>query len=247
LVTRRGHSTLLLGYDPDDDLYAAWDFKLRRHLRKPDGQPVKSPSAQTRGAVLDEAALEGIAFHTHDIDARQSDGSKLPKVELVACFRPEYFGAYLMGLEPKLRPSGTTPAATAAKRRHEATQRLVRDRLFADEVLKAYRQRCCFCGLSAGIVEAAHIRAVKDGGPDEIRNGVALCPTHHKLFDKGYILIRPRSLTLETNDKSMRSEGLSEEDRGWVASSVLASPLWPATAGNRPLKAYIDAHRSAFA
>ena len=34
---------------------------------------------------------------------------------------------------------------------------------------------------------AAEQRAAPDGGPDEERNGLALCVLHHKLFDKGVL------------------------------------------------------------
>jgi len=40
-------------------------------------------------------------------------------------------------------------------------------------------------------LEAAHIKWVQAGGPDEIRNGLALCAIHHKAFDRGAIGLSP--------------------------------------------------------
>ena len=36
-----------------------------------------------------------------------------------------------------------------------------------------------------GVLEAAHIRPVKCDGPDRISNALALCPSHHAMFDEG--------------------------------------------------------------
>ena len=66
-----------------------------------------------------------------------------------------------------------------------------RDPGFRREVLAAYRKRCAICGFSMLIddrtigLEAAHIKWHAAGGPDETRNGMALCSLHHKLFDAG--------------------------------------------------------------
>lgn len=36
-----------------------------------------------------------------------------------------------------------------------------------------------------GVLEAAHIRPVRCDGPDRLSNALALCPTHHAMFDEG--------------------------------------------------------------
>ena len=36
-------------------------------------------------------------------------------------------------------------------------------------------------------IEAAHIKAVEDGGPDSIRNGLALSRSIHWMFDRGIV------------------------------------------------------------
>ena len=66
-----------------------------------------------------------------------------------------------------------------------------RDPQFRTEVLRAYECRCAVCGYDAQLdgrtigLEAAHVHWHSHGGPDEVGNGLALCPTHHKLLDLG--------------------------------------------------------------
>lgn len=66
-----------------------------------------------------------------------------------------------------------------------------RDPLFRESILKAYEYQCAVCGFSVRLrnkilaLEAAHIMWHQAGRPDEEVNGLALCATHHKLFDLG--------------------------------------------------------------
>lgn len=68
-----------------------------------------------------------------------------------------------------------------------------RDRAFRRAVLGAYDGRCAVTGwklVNGGgrlEAEAAHIRPVERGGPDSIRNGLALSGTAHWMFDRGLI------------------------------------------------------------
>jgi hypothetical protein len=241
-------STLLLGYEPDEDVYAAWDLHLRRWTRNPpghpNGSPVASPSAQTRQSKLDEAQRAGIAFHVHPVDERLQDGATQEREETVANFRPDHFGAYLTWLNPRLVPTGQSPPARAFKRHHVATQRLARDARFAKTVIDAYGERCCFCGFGAGIIEAAHVRPVADGGPDTVTNGIGLCPTHHRLFDKGFILISPGALAVTANDQLMRTRKVPARDRQRVAEGISPSPFWPRIAAHGPEARFLRRHRT---
>jgi len=65
----------------------------------------------------------------------------------------------------------------------------VRDVSFRERILNVYNDRCAICGIQMDMLEACHIIPVEDNGTDEIINGVALCPNHHKAFDSGLILI----------------------------------------------------------
>ncbi|MBR4737715.1 MAG: HNH endonuclease [Rhodocyclaceae bacterium] len=65
--------------------------------------------------------------------------------------------------------------------------------VFRQALLKTYGGQCAFCGLKIEeALEAAHIIPWAEASPRQRldpRNGVLLCATHHKLFDKGYMSI----------------------------------------------------------
>ena len=73
------------------------------------------------------------------------------------------------------------------------TNRRVRNAAFRRQVLDAYDSRCAVTGLrivnggGKSEAQAAHIRPVADGGPDVVRNGLALSATAHWLFDRHLI------------------------------------------------------------
>jgi putative restriction endonuclease len=68
-----------------------------------------------------------------------------------------------------------------------------RDRAFRRAVMNSYDGRCAVTGwklINGGgrlEAQAAHIRPVEHGGPDSIRNGLALSGTAHWMFDRGLI------------------------------------------------------------
>ena len=71
------------------------------------------------------------------------------------------------------------------------SHRRFRDPAFSPAVLKAYGYRCAVCEFALRLndkpvaLEAAHIKWHRARGPSQIRNGLALCALHHRLFDKG--------------------------------------------------------------
>ncbi len=69
-------------------------------------------------------------------------------------------------------------------------QRRSRRRAFTKHVLDAYGRACALCELRiqwGNLVEAeaAHIKPHSLDGVDDLRNGLALCRTHHWSFDRG--------------------------------------------------------------
>lgn len=70
-----------------------------------------------------------------------------------------------------------------------------RDIAFRRSVRAAYDSRCAVTGIrlinggGRPEVQAAHIQAVEDKGPDSIRNGLALSGTIHWMFDRGLISV----------------------------------------------------------
>jgi len=79
-------------------------------------------------------------------------------------------------------------------------KRFKRSYLVREYVKRIAGYRCEICGFSfkkkdgSNYVESAHIRPLKDGGPDTIYNVVALCPNHHKMLDEGSLEERKKVL-----------------------------------------------------
>lgn len=103
-----------------------------------------------------------------------------------------------------------TQAEYGGPRRSIASSRPVRDAAFTRIVREAYNRTCAMTGLllvNGGgrcEIEAAHIRAVEDNGPDSPRNGIALSRTVHWMFDRGI-------LSLEDNGRILMAKGLVPE------------------------------------
>lgn len=62
-------------------------------------------------------------------------------------------------------------------------------------MLNSYDETCAVCGLNIvtlsgiSVIDLAHILPYHEFKNDDVRNGLALCKTHHWLFDKGLISI----------------------------------------------------------
>ena len=90
--------------------------------------------------------------------------------------------------------------ATPEDQKRRIAQMLVnrplRDWAFRRSVVSAYKETCAVTGLrmvnggGKAEVQAAHIRAVEDDGPDIVQNGIALSATCHWLFDRHLISLR---------------------------------------------------------
>jgi len=78
---------------------------------------------------------------------------------------------------------------------HTTVEQIARSEAFRQTVREAYDNRCAVCGTRRETpdgrpeVEAAHIRPKAKGGPDDIRNGIALCKLHHWAFDNGWLAL----------------------------------------------------------
>ena len=55
-------------------------------------------------------------------------------------------------------------------------------------------------------------------GVDDARNGLPLCPKHHRAFDRGYFLIDPANYSFTSSDgsPSVAELGVSKTDLGWL-------------------------------
>jgi putative restriction endonuclease len=116
-----------------------------------------------------------------------------------------------------------------------------RDRAFATGVVNAYNKTCAVTGLQIingggrPEVQAAHIRAVEQGGSDSVRNGVALSGTVHWMFDRGLISIGDDYSILVAEDRLPdAAKKLIREDRKLIL---------PDRDDTRPHKSYLKFHR----
>ncbi|OWU86091.1 hypothetical protein ATO6_04315 [Oceanicola sp. 22II-s10i] len=98
-------------------------------------------------------------------------------------------------------------APLSGDRRRILASRSYRDQSFERKAKAAYGGRCAISGLSLRNgggrpeVQAAHIRPVKNNGPDTINNGIALSGTLHWMFDRGLISVAEDMTILVSHNK----------------------------------------------
>lgn len=184
--------------------------------------------------------------------------------ELIVAFRPEYVGAYveaamplahvgervmpdeaeevreafelLAGVQPPAEADSVAEALGREERRRilAVAQRRARDGRFRRDVIAAYGGRCAMCGLSLGLCVGAHVDPVEADGPDDVRNGISLCPTHHAAFDRHLVRVdEDHGFRLSINERVSRELGEAGLDGGLVGFrdglfDVLELPADPA-------------------
>ncbi|MBE9637406.1 HNH endonuclease [Salipiger mangrovisoli] len=109
------------------------------------------------------------------------------------------------GFAEETAPFGAPPL------KHDRTKLLgyrpYREQAFQRMVKRAYDSRCAISGLQLRNgggrpeVQAAHIRPVRDKGPDIVANGLALSGTLHWMFDRGLIGIAEDHTILISHNK----------------------------------------------
>lgn len=118
-----------------------------------------------------------------------------------------------------------------------------RDRAFRRAVMHAYDGRCAVTGWKlvngGGRLEAqaAHIRPVEHGGPDSVRNGLALSGTAHWMFDRGLIGFRD-DLEIIVHRKVNDREGVA------AIINPTGRLIAPPRDGDRPHPQFLAWHRS---
>lgn len=118
-----------------------------------------------------------------------------------------------------------------------------RDPKFRRKVLDAYDRQCAICGYDISIagnpsVEAAHILWHAYKGPNEVHNGIALCPTHHNAFDRG-------GITIQNNFRLQVSVRISSDSESKHLEQYQGEALirLPAYRRDYPKKDYLKWHR----
>lgn len=161
-------------------------------VREAGGAPwVAGTHVPATGALIAQNPVAGFDQPTLDL-LRRSPGliNRAARLLLDEHFPPSIQDDLLGALGLDLDSSG--PRAGMAE---SGPQDRRRDPAFRINVLNAYRRRCACCGFSLRVgdglvaVDAAHIRWHTHEGPDEVRNGLALCALHHRLFDYGVLTV----------------------------------------------------------
>jgi len=107
-------------------------------------------------------------------------------------------------------------------------------------VLGAYGDQCAVTTEhSLPVLEAAHIRPWRDGGAHEISNGIPLRRDLHRLYDLGYVTVRP-DLTFAVS-RSLRDEYANGRVYYELDGRRVHEPSNPAARPNRELLAWHEA------
>jgi hypothetical protein len=123
------------------------------------------------------------------------------------------------------------------------SRRLARNSAFSKLVRGKSGGQCAACVMNVdyealGVLEAAHVKSVASNGTDSLGNALALCPTHHSLFDAllwsfdttgAEIRFSPRmpaSLRLSFSSKVQSSWGLHAASVKWHREQANVNKQW---------------------
>jgi putative restriction endonuclease len=189
-----GWKTLILGWWDEGKVFAGFDAPKHPY-------PKYSSSLQIRLPTLRNAEINGLS-----VSQKEND-------EIAVAFTSDLFMTYVSELN-KVHDLASTEAdiqilseivqksdeesldagiliEKVTKPRREVVRSIhtkLRESNFRKRVLVAYENRCAFCGVQLGLVEAAHVLPVSyESSTDETSNGIALCVLHHKAFDSSFI------------------------------------------------------------
>jgi len=134
----------------------------------------------------------------------------------------------------RVRETGIPQIAARKKVMRELLERPLQTR-FRNNVLAASNSRCLLTGVHIELVlEAAHIKPVREEGNDRIENGVCLRSDLHSLFDANHLRIEPTGTvrlqppaSLERSYAELPHEVLLPE---WMSRDLLAwrcKYYWP--------------------
>ena len=166
-------------------------------------------------------------------------------IELLKKFIPDEFHVDIL-LDAKVPLTNLKEIEDEPFGQIQIYKRRLRSYKFRQTVLPVYQYMCAVCQLSIQLysqnlaLEAAHIKAVKDNGPDKITNGLSLCSNHHALFDSGAFTIAPYSkrFLIEISDKT----NVKGKDK-WLIPYDKQQLITPKHHNHKPKLEYIEWHR----
>jgi putative restriction endonuclease len=114
--------------------------------------------------------------------------------------------------------------------------------IFRKMILKIY-DRCAFCGFSTAVaLEAVHIKPWEKCADTEkldMKNGILLCGTHHKLFDCKYLTIGDDYKIKAGKTASI----INKYDEYFIKDLIGKEMYLPTSENNYPSLEYIKFHR----
>lgn len=125
----------------------------------------------------------------------------------------------------------------------------VSQKIFRRALLRVYKTACCICGFSfEEALEASHIIPYSQSNLDQkldVRNGLLLCSTHHKLFDNGYITIN-QDFTISYSDLEEHLGYYTNYDRLLTIDLNGHDLNLPKETKHYPNKLYIEQHQNTY-
>ena len=200
-----GH-TILLGYEPDREVFAGFDLERHRTFTG------RSPSVQVSISTLNDCLQDGLAFQTKSND-EIAIGVRSDHLLFYCEHARELHGlgadsTFLESVERavKIQDVDDDEILALPEQRQlviRETARWSRSSAFTKQVLNAYDNRCAVTRRKLKLVDAAHILPVKAGDQsiDNVRNGIALSPTYHRAFDNGLIFL-DESMVMRLNNSA---------------------------------------------
>lgn len=206
--------------------YKSTDGFMESSLAKPDGS--------LNGGLIQWAVrpISDVDFNRIVLKGFPEEDSLLPR------FDPETHGRAANIFQDEAKPFIDAERAMV----EQTISRIQRDRVFRNLVLDAYDCQCAITGLQLingggrAEVEAAHIKPVRDHGPDSVRNGIALSGTVHWMFDRGLI-------GLSDELDILVSRQANNPDQIWSLVNSSNRAIAPGNPSHRPHPRYLSWHR----
>lgn len=231
-----GYKTVLFGFVELEDSYVIAAYDPQRHQ-----DYAYSTSLQVKFETIKKARADGIAFQTRQ-NGETTVAFSLEQIFQYLQFASEFHSLDTTFGNPSLDNAPITvnqvakqvadledlPLLEAAERKHKIIEvgKYIRRRNFEVGIKKVYSQ-CAICNFQFDhIIDAAHIVGVAEGGTDTYDNGLGLCPTCHRMFDRGFILVD------ETGKIHINPRYAEEYDQQGLAGSLemlqktLRESLW---------------------
>jgi putative restriction endonuclease len=125
----------------------------------------------------------------------------------------------------------------------------IAQRIFRLALLRIYENQCTFCGFSfTESLEGAHIIPYALSSRKErldLRNGLLLCSTHHKMFDKGLLFVTSEYRI----DYALKNDDLTEYSEYDILMSTALQDKkinLPKSRTHYPKKANLEKHKKGF-